>query len=50
MAKPKKDEISQKERFIEQARKSEADESGETFERAFKKIIPPRKDPAAKES
>ena len=40
MAKPKTDEKSQKERFIEQARKSEADESGEAFERAFKKILP----------
>jgi hypothetical protein len=32
----------QRERFIEQARKSEADESGEAFERAFKTIVPPK--------
>jgi hypothetical protein len=32
---------SQKERFIETAKKLEADESSEAFERAFAKIIPP---------
>jgi hypothetical protein len=30
----------QGERFIEAARKSGADESGKSFERAFKKIVP----------
>jgi hypothetical protein len=41
MAKPKRkrDDKSQKERFIEKAREVEADESGEAFERALKKII-----------
>jgi hypothetical protein len=42
MAKPKKEEKSQKERFIEQARKSEADESGEAFERAIDAILTPK--------
>jgi hypothetical protein len=27
-------------RFVEAAKKAEADESGKTFERAFKKIVP----------
>jgi len=31
-----------KERFIETARKLEADESGEAFERAFAKAVPPK--------
>ena len=30
-------------RFIETARELEADETGEAFERAFKKIVPPKK-------
>lgn len=30
----------QRERFIEAARKAEADESGKSFEKAFKKIVP----------
>lgn len=41
--KPKKKpsrKLSQKERFIEAARTAEADETGETFEHAFKKIVP----------
>lgn len=33
--------LSQKERFIEAARAAEADETGETFERALKTVIPP---------
>jgi hypothetical protein len=33
---------SQRERFVETARKLEVDESGETFERAFSKIVPPK--------
>jgi hypothetical protein len=33
---------SQKERFIETARKLEADESGKKFESAFVKLIPPK--------
>lgn len=45
-AKPKKKpsrDLSQKERFIEAARNAEADETGETFERAMKKITPARR-------
>ena len=34
---------SQRERFIEAARKVEADETGAKFERAFKKLVPPKK-------
>lgn len=45
MVNPKEDEKSQKERFIEQARKSEADESGEAFERAFRRVVPPKTEP-----
>lgn len=33
---------SQKERFIETAKELEADESGEQFERAFAKVVPPK--------
>ena len=34
---------SQRERFIETAKKLEADESGEAFEKAFSKVIQPSK-------
>jgi hypothetical protein len=42
MAKPKQepDDKAQSERFIEKARELEVDESGEAFERGFKKIVP----------
>jgi hypothetical protein len=30
-------------RFVETARELEADETGEAFERALKKIVPPKK-------
>lgn len=45
MAKPKRkqDDKAQSKRFIEKARETEADETGEDFERAFKKIVPPKK-------
>jgi hypothetical protein len=33
----------QSERFIEAARKAGMDETGETFEQAFKKIVSPKK-------
>ena len=48
MAKPKlkQDEKAQSERFIEKARELEADMSGKAFERALKKIVPPKKRPA----
>lgn len=39
---PKKPAPSQKERFKEAARQIGADESGEAFERAFKKMVPPK--------
>ena len=35
-----KQNLSQKERFIEYARETECDESGETFEKAMQKILP----------
>lgn len=40
---PTEDEKPQKERFIEAARESGADESGKEFERAFRKIVKPAK-------
>jgi hypothetical protein len=39
----KPDDPEQFERFVETARKLGVDESGEAFERAFEKIVPPRK-------
>ena len=42
--KPKK-EKTQKERFIEAARKVGVDETGEEFERAIHRIVPPKKLP-----
>jgi hypothetical protein len=41
--KPKinRNDPAQSERFIEAARKAGMDETGETFETAFKKIVPP---------
>jgi hypothetical protein len=45
---PKKPAPSQKERFKEAARQIGADESGEAFERAFKKMVPAkRREPTA---
>jgi len=41
--KAKPDDTDQKKRFIEKARELGADESEEAFERAFKKIVPPKK-------
>lgn len=43
--KPKKKvkpSLTQKERFIEYAREVKADESGETFNKAMKKLVRPR--------
>lgn len=34
----------QSKRFIEKAREIGVDESGETFERAFKKAVPPKRE------
>ena len=41
--KTKPDDEAQKKRFIEKARELGADESKEAFEKAFKKIVPPKK-------
>lgn len=40
--KPKVSDQKQAERFIETARQFGADETGKTFEDAFKKIVPPK--------
>ena len=37
------DDKAQSERFIDTAREYGADVSGEKFERAFKKVVPPKK-------
>jgi hypothetical protein len=37
------DDQKQSQRFIETAREIGADETGEAFERAFKKIVPPKR-------
>jgi hypothetical protein len=41
-AKPKRGKKQQYERFLVTARKLEVDETGEAFERAFRKIAPPK--------
>lgn len=38
-------EKTQGERFVEAAREAGVDETGEVFERAFKKIVPPKPRP-----
>ncbi len=48
MDKPKQSE-NQKQRFIDTARELGADESGEAFERAFGKIVPPKHPKPAQE-
>ncbi|MCR6645454.1 MAG: hypothetical protein NVV62_13590 [Terricaulis sp.] len=40
---PKKDTRPQRERFEEAAKKSGVDETGEAFERAMGRIVPPKK-------
>lgn len=40
---PKPDDTEQSKRFIEAARKTEADEDPKAFEKVFKKIVPTRK-------
>ena len=40
------EEKPQAERFIETARQHGADESGEEFERAFRKLVPPKRSPS----
>ena len=41
----KQDSPEQSERFVEKAREVEADETGEEFERAIRKVVPARKAP-----
>lgn len=53
MPKRKEPELTPKEqfkRFVETAREHEVDETGEEFEKAFKKIVPPQKHQRAKAS
>ena len=45
--KPKPDDEAQKRRFIEKARELGADESGEAFERVFRKVVPPKIKPGS---
>jgi hypothetical protein len=42
---PKDKDKRQYERFVETARKLEADESKEAFDQAFRKIVPPKTSP-----
>ena len=42
---PAEDEKPQRERFIEAAREAGVDETGEEFEKAFRKIAPPKRRP-----
>lgn len=42
--KPTADERAQHARFVEMAREVEADESPESFDRAFKRVVPSPKD------
>jgi hypothetical protein len=44
-AKPKFTDKAESERFIEAARKFGIEETGEGFERAFAKIVPPKRHP-----
>lgn len=41
--KPKPDDPEQFARFLEAAKAAGVDESGETFERAFKKVVPEKR-------
>lgn len=45
----KPDSEAQKKRFIEKAREIGADESEEAFEKAFKKVVPPKRSSAKDE-
>lgn len=40
--KPRPDNPEQSARFIEAAKAAQVDETGEAFERAFKRIVPPK--------
>ncbi|GJL94216.1 MAG: hypothetical protein DHS20C05_06210 [Hyphococcus sp.] len=43
MSKPKEKQKSQKQRFIEAARKLECDESEKAFEDTFERVVPPKR-------
>jgi hypothetical protein len=43
-SKPSRDDPAQSERFIEAAKEAGPDETGEAFERAFKKVARPKRD------
>lgn len=43
--KPDPDDPEQSKRFIETAREAETDENPDSFERAFKKVVPPKSRP-----
>ena len=43
------DEKPQSQRFIDAAKEAEADEDGEEFERAFRKIVPAKKPSTSRE-
>lgn len=43
---PKPDDPEQSRRFVETAREIGADESGEAFRRALRKIVPPKPNPS----
>jgi|HubBroStandDraft_1064217.scaffolds.fasta_scaffold06578_4 hypothetical protein len=45
---PVKSKLAQSARFIEAAKKAEADETGKKFEQAFRRIMKPLKRPATK--
>ena len=47
-SKSKRTDPGQGERFIEAAKKSGADESGKSFEKAFKKVVKVKKRPHSK--
>lgn len=42
-AKPKQDDPEQSKRFVATAREAEADERPESLDRAFKKVVPPKR-------
>lgn len=48
-SKPKPNDPEQSKRFEETARELELDTSGKTFERAFKTVVPPHKQPTSEE-
>ena len=48
--KTKPEDEEQKKRFIEKARELGADESKEAFEKAFKKVVPPKALPSEEQS